>query len=311
MSRDDAPKCRLCSADGSQQRIRANSVFGGLAAHKFWQCAACDAVYLYPVPSIEDEKRFYAQEFEKFMAIRSKGERDWSNAETHKQTNQDQVVRRLPFLQDYVQPGKSVLEIGCSTGFMLDTFRQAGMQCIGVEPSGEFLPYLHEQGYAAVESLDEVSPGQNFDLIVHFFVFEHIRDPFAFLGQSYALLADDGVMVAEIPCVNDPLTSLYDISAFEEFYWSIAHHYYYSPAALAYIMERMGYRYRIVPEQRYDLSNHMHWMMAGKPGGQGKYNDIFSEQLLHEYREALKKSWKCDTVFLYIWKQENQPACKT
>jgi hypothetical protein len=185
---------------------------------------------------------------------------------------------------------------------MLDAFREAGMQCTGVEPSGEFLPYLCKQSYVAVESLDELPVGEQYDLITHFFVFEHIRDPFAFLAQTYGLLAGGGVMVAEIPCVNDPLTSLYDIPAFEEFYWSIAHHYYYSPAALTYIMEQMGYRYSLVPEQRYDLSNHMHWMMAGKPGGQGKYSDVFSGKLLHEYRESLKKSWKCDTLFLYIWK---------
>jgi len=302
VSKGESPHCRLCNADKSQQRVRAESVFGGFAEHKFWQCAACDAVYLYPIPSLEDEKRFYAQEFEKFMAVRSKGERDWSNADAHKQTNQDQVARRLPFLQEYIHPGKKMLEIGCSTGFMLDAFREAGMQCAGVEPSGEFLPYLHKQDYVAVESLDELPVGEQYDLIAHFFVFEHIRDPFAFLAQTYELLADGGVMVAEIPCVNDPLTSLYEIPAFEEFYWSIAHHYYYSPAALTHIMEKMSYRYSLVPEQRYDLSNHMHWMMAGKPGGQGKYSDVFSEQLLHEYRESLKKNWKCDTVFLYIWK---------
>ena len=296
------PECRICNAGVKQQSIRAETVFGGKDKHKFWHCSICNAVYLYPVPSIEDEKRFYAQEFEKFMSTRAGTERDWSNADAHKATNQDQIQRRWPFLEDYVKKGKSVLEVGCSTGFMLDAFRKRGMNCVGIEPSGEFLPYLHKQGYEAYESITELPSGKQFDLVTHFFVFEHIRDPFTFLTEIHRKLNKNGIMVAEIPCVNDPLTSLYKIPAFESFYWSIAHHYYYSPESLSYVMDKLGFTYKLVPEQRYDLSNHVTWMMEGKPGGQGKYNHIFGEKVIYEYKEALKRSWRCDTIFLYMWK---------
>jgi SAM-dependent methyltransferase len=283
--------------------VRATHVFGGSEEQNFWECAECTAVYLYPEPSVEEEKRFYAQEFEKFMASRAEGDRDWSNTEEHKRTNQDQVQRRWAFIEEHIRPGDTVLEIGCSSGFMLDALRDAGMICTGVEPSGEFLPYLAKQGYEAYESLDDVEADRLFDLIVHFFVFEHIRDPFAFLSQAWGRLAPGGVMVAEIPCVNDPLTSLYDIPPFEKFYWSVAHHYYYSPKALSYVLERLGLPYRLEPEQRYDLSNHMHWMMAGRPGGQGKYIHVFGDKVNNDYKEALKSKWLCDTIFLYIWKE--------
>ena len=58
----------------------------------------------------------------------------------------------------------------------------------------------------------------------------------------------------------------------------------------------------MVPEQRYDLSNHIVWMTEGKPGGQGRYNAVFSDELIDRYRADLKKQWKCDTLFLYIFK---------
>jgi len=298
------PRCRICDAAPEHQSVRAPNVYGGGDQYKFWECYECTAVYLYPQLTPEEEKRFYAQEFEGFMATRAGDERDWTNTEAHKHTNQDQVRRRWPFFEEFVGSGKTVLEIGCSSGFMLDSLRDAGMECIGVEPSGEFLPYLHSQGYDAHESLSELDSSSQFDLILHFFVFEHIADPYEFLRQTWNLLKPGGAMVAEIPCVNDPLTSVYHIPDFEGFYWSIAHHYYYSPKALTFVLNRLNLPYTLVPEQRYDLSNHMHWMMEGKPGGQGRFNELFGESVIREYREALMRNWSCDTIFLIIRKPE-------
>ncbi len=254
------------------------------------------------MPTEDEEKRFYAKEFEKFMAVRSGDERDWTNTEKHKKTNQDQVQRRWKFMKELIVPGNTVLEIGCSSGFMLDAFRNAGLQCSGVEPSGEFLPYLQQQGHEACENLSDIDSCRQFDLIVHFFVFEHIRDPVKFLQDIWAYLKPGGTMVAEIPCVNDVLTSVYDIPEFEKFYWSIAHHYYYSPESLSYVLEQLNYPYHLKAEQRYDLSNHMYWMMTGKPGGQCRFNDMFGERVVEAYRQSLIDSWNCDTIFLYITK---------
>jgi len=296
------PQCRLCGSGEEHQFVRAPNVFGGQNEHKFWSCKNCDAIYLYPIPSVEDEKKFYVNEFEGFMSSRVGDHRDWSNAEKHKKTNQDQVKRRLPFLEKYLKPEIDLLEIGCSSGFMLDMFREKGANCIGIEPSGEFSEFLQNNGHQVFEDIEHVK-GKRFDVITHYFVFEHIRNPFKFLKQSYDLLKEGGVMVCEIPCANDPLTSTYNIDAFESFYWSIAHHYYYTPKALDYVLNELSYKYELVPEQRYDLSNHMTWMLEGKPGGQGKYNDFLGDEVVSAYKKRMIDTWCCDTVFLYIWKQ--------
>jgi 2-polyprenyl-3-methyl-5-hydroxy-6-metoxy-1,4-benzoquinol methylase len=295
------PECRICGAGNKEQKIRAPHVFGGREEHDFWQCDKCDGIYLYPVLTEDEEKRFYLQEFEKFMSTRVGDHRDWSNAEKHKVTNQDQVVRRLPFVEQYLKENVELLEIGCSSGFMLDAFRERGAKCMGVEPSGEFSEFLTQSGYEHVSDISDLE-GKKFDVITHFFVFEHISDPFSFLETIQGLLKDGGVMIAEIPCANDPLTSIYDIEAFEKFYWSIAHHYYFTPKSIKYILDKLGYKYELVPEQRYDLSNHMVWMNEGRPGGQGKYHEQIGDDVNNVYSEHLKKTWQCDTMFLYMWK---------
>lgn len=295
------PECRICDAGNKEQKIRAPHVFGGREEHDFWQCDKCDGIYLYPVLTEDEEKRFYLQEFEKFMSTRVGDHRDWSNAEKHKVTNQDQVVRRLPFVEQYLKENVELLEIGCSSGFMLDAFRERGAKCMGVEPSGEFGDFLTQSGHEHVSDISDLE-GKKFDVITHFFVFEHISDPFSFLETIQGLLKDGGVMIAEIPCANDPLTSIYDIEAFEKFYWSIAHHYYFTPKSMKYILDQLGYKYELLPEQRYDLSNHMVWMNEGRPGGQGKYRDQLGVEVTNTYSEHLKETWQCDTMFLYMWK---------
>ena len=297
--------CRLCGASREHQTIRADSVFGGKAEHNFWQCRNCDVVYLYPVPSVEEETYFYKKEFEKFMSSRSGKERDWSNAKAHIQTNQDQVSRRLKFLSPFLKPGMDILEIGCSSGFMLNAFRDKGLHCVGVEPSSEFIEFLYSNGYEVYQTLELLKKNHSnlFDLVVHFFLFEHIRDPFQFLEENLKLLKPSGRIIAEIPCVNDPLTSLYTIPAFEKFYWSVAHHFYYSPKSLGYILDKLDLKYEMIFEQRYDLSNHIIWLMEGKPGGQGRFNHVFSQQLIEQYKKDLKEKRLCDTIFVVIDKR--------
>jgi len=240
------------------------------------------------------------------MSSRSGSERDWSNAQKHIDSNQDNVTRRWNFMKDYSKKGMDILEIGCSTGFMLDHFTKEGLSVTGIELSDEFVPFLRKRGYEIYNSLDRLSkekPNKKFDIITNYFVFEHIRNPFDFLKVSYELLRDGGWIIMEVPSATDPLTSLYNIPAFEEFYWSIAHHYYYRPKTIRFILDKLGYDYKITPEQRYDLSNHIRWMTTGKPGGQSSFNHVFSRELSHKYMEDLKSNWKCDTMFVYIHKK--------
>jgi len=60
--------------------------------------------------------------------------------------------------------------------------------------------------------------------------------------------------------------------------------------------------FEIKPVQRYDLSNHIYWMIYSKPGGMGRYNDVFHEKLNLEYKAALESKFICDTMFAVITK---------
>ena len=291
--------CPLCAAGGELQSVVTRHVYGDRGRKRaFFHCARCDVRYLFPGLSAEQEAQFYASEFEAFMADRAGSAGGWSKAEDHLRANEPTRERRMQYLRPHLPPGATVLEIGCSSGFMLLPLRAAGYPCVGVEPSGAFGDFLRAQGLEVYGSLAELAAAgeRRFDMIMHFFVLEHIVQPLQFLQRLLGLLKPGGCMVFEIPNSADPLYSVYDIPAFERFYWSVAHPWYFSEPSLRYLLERSGRKFTILREQRYDLSNHMVWARDGRPGGLGRFTGLLGRELEDAYRKGLIASGHCDTL---------------
>jgi 2-polyprenyl-3-methyl-5-hydroxy-6-metoxy-1,4-benzoquinol methylase len=292
--------CPLCQASGDRQNVVTRHVYGSEGTDRaFFHCCSCDVRYLYPRLAAEQERRFYASEFEGFMAGRAGVAGGWTKVDDHIRANEPTRLRRMRYLQPHLHPGASILEIGCSSGFMLQPLMLAGNRCIGIEPSGVFGDYLRSQNldiYQTLEQLSDARRDARFDLIMHFFVLEHIAEPHEFLQAQLALLKPGGTLVFEIPNAADPLYSVYDIAAFERFYWSIAHAWYFSEDSLHYLLKQTGRPYEVLREQRYDLSNHIVWARDGRPGGSGRFTASLGQELEDSYKRELIRIGKCDTL---------------
>jgi len=292
-------KCRLCSSS-SNQKIRTDKIFGAKKPCKFWECGNCHVFYQSPHLTKEEETYFYANEFEKFMHSRGGSESGWFNLKKHKKANTDNIHRRKEILSKYFMRANTLLEIGCSSGFMFDTYREENIVYEGVEPSGVFSKALIENNEVIYNSLSQVPKHKMFDLILSYFVFEHIADPREFINLSLKHINKGGFFIAEVPLANDVLVNQLNNVEFEEFYWSIAHHYYYTKDSLEYLLNDMRLDFLLLPDQRYDLSNHLFWLKEGQPGGQGFFSNMIGPEVENLYKERLKMSWNCDTAFIVI-----------
>jgi len=298
------PHCRFCHAKPSLQSIKGEFVYGGTSEQHFWQCDACKMIYHFPPFTEEEEILFYKKEFEKYMETRSAQDKDWSGPEKHFTSNQREVERRIPFLEPYLAKEQKILEIGCSSGFMLNALKEKGIDVYGLDPSEGFIEFVKAKGVQVYKDLKGLQKNHDiqFDLIIHYYVLEHIRNPIEFINQYMELLNATGKMIFEVPCATDPLIDLYKVPAFDKFYWSVAHHWYFNRESLKEVLKKTGYNFELFPEQRYDLSNHMVWMQEGKPGGLGRYSDIFGGNLDELYKEKLKEHWLCDTIIALVKK---------
>ena len=289
-------KCRLCGSGPADQDVITSHVYGGTAGQGYYQCQCCDVIYQYPPIDEEEEARFYRSEFEKFMADRS-GTKEWHHPSEHVSSNAQQVRRRMQYLAPLLaKENLDVCEVGCSSGFMLYPLRELGHRIVGVEPSGIFDEFLRDKGIIVYSSLDCIPPELKFDLLMHYFVLEHIKDPWAFLSRCMELIRKGGKMVFEVPNAAEPLRTIYDIPEFERFYWSYPHHWYFSETSLAFLLENLGVPFEIRGDQRYDLSNHMSWAMTGRPGGMRRFTEKLGKELEDIYREKLIQSGFCDTL---------------
>jgi len=292
-------KCPLCFYKQKKPKIVSSKIYGDSKRKRaFFLCKNCDVRYLYPQLNPREEKLFYKKEFESFMNKRSGQSSGWLKAEKHIKQNAETFRRRIKYIKPCLSRSDSILEVGCSSGFMLYPFFKKGHDCMGIEPSGVFSNFVKKKGIRIYDSLKKLNykEKKKFNLIFHFFVLEHVSNPIKFLQEQLAVLKQGGKIIFEIPNVADPLHTLYKIPAFENFYWSIAHHWYFSEKSLKFILKKIGKPYKIILDQRYDLSNHIVWSRDGKPGGMGRFKKILGSGIESSYKKLLIKSGTCDTL---------------
>lgn len=299
-------RCPLCGSGAEDQSVVTRHVYGGSPGQAFFRCAHCDVCYLSPGLTPEQEKQFYAAEFSSFMAGRAGSSAGWHEPARHVEANAWMLSRRMKYLAPRLPAAGRILEVGCSSAFMLYPLVDRGLECVGVEPSGVFAEYVRSRGIACFDSIaDVVASGQysdGFDLAYHGFVLEHMSNPRRFLSEQLDLLKSGGRLVFEVPNSAEPLLTLYDIQPFERFYWIVAHTWYFSERSLSYLLTQLGHPFEILLDQRYDLSNHMIWARDGKPGGMGRFTPTLGPQIEDAYRQALVQSRHCDTLIGVVTK---------
>ena len=260
-----------------------------------YQCSACEIVFLHPIMSEEEEKEFYEGKFAEYMAKR--GQAGGADPRDSFEKWQPEGARRLELLEPWLREGMSVLEIGAATGFLLGAVRPNVGEVVGIEPGDDFREFAEDELGIEMHRHRDAVAGRKFDLILSYYVVEHLRDPVGELGAWRELLHPGGHLVLEVPNVDDALVKYWQVDAFDRFYWQAAHYFNYSHKTMEMVLKLAGFaEAETVPVQRYDISNHIHWLWKGKPGGAGAYTDLLDERVNAEYQRVLRERWLCDTV---------------
>jgi len=270
------------------------------APRKIYQCSHCALVFLHPQMSPDEERIFYEREYGEIYS----NEKGTTPAQLFNARLPDAALY-FEWIKKYINPDSECLELGCASGYFLETIRPHIKKVSGIETHTLLKKYCQDLGIRMFDSLTEC-PYNSFDIVFMFFLLEHIGDPVKYLREVKRVLKDGGKIIIVVPNVDDALFRLYDAPGFRAFYFTPAHQFYYSKATLADLIQKAGFsQFIIEPIHRYDLSNHMNWLQYGKPGGTRKYSHIFSKALEKEYAEALKKQFLCDTLLSVITKHDS------
>ena len=195
-------------------------------------------------------------------------------------------------------PNKRLLDFGCGAGGFLRLARNLTADVTGIELETRVRD--HWAGKIKIVPSVDVAGGGH-DLITAFHVIEHLQDPRAMLVSLAGLLKPNGRMIVEVPSANDVLLTLFDCDAFQRFtYWS-QHLFLFNTSTLEMLARQSGLRVVAVQHyQRYPLSNHMHWLSQGKPGGHQRWAFMDTPELVSAYANALAALGKTDTLIAHL-----------
>jgi 2-polyprenyl-3-methyl-5-hydroxy-6-metoxy-1,4-benzoquinol methylase len=202
---------------------------------------------------------------------------------------------------EYLHPSlvnRKVLDFGCGAAGFVRLAAEVAAEVTGVEVERR----VHEHWNGKLNLARDLSETErDFDIITAFHVVEHLADPRAVLAELATHLAPRGQLIVEVPSSEDALLTLYDNDPFQRFtYWS-QHLYLFNAATLTRLAMQAEMRVVSVRQvQRYPLSNHLHWLSQGKPGGHQRWSFLDSPELDAAYERSLAAVGKCDTIVAFL-----------
>jgi len=96
---------------------------------------------------------------------------------------------------------KSLLDVGCATGFFIKLAHGAGIDCVGVEPNVNMYNAAKSGPGEIINGFfpDVIKENQKFDVIIFNDVFEHIEDLKPVLNGCSNHLSENGLLVLNLP----------------------------------------------------------------------------------------------------------------
>lgn len=137
-------------------------------------------------------------------------------------------------------PKPRYLDVGCSTGFVVEAARDAGWEASGIDLNPSAIAFGRGRSLdlrvAALED-DALAPG-SFDAISLFDVLEHLLEPVAIARRAVELLAPGGILFLYVP--NYDSASRLLMGAHAHFIWPTHHLNYYTPPTLSRLFADLG-----------------------------------------------------------------------
>jgi 2-polyprenyl-3-methyl-5-hydroxy-6-metoxy-1,4-benzoquinol methylase len=210
--------------------------------------------------------------------------------------------RRFDSLKPYLV-NRKVLDFGCGAAGFLDLARSIASGVTGIDPEQRIREFWGNRLrlFADIEEVHE-----KFDLITAFHVIEHLQDPRATVAKLVSLLNRAGRLAIEVPSSEDALLTLYANASFQRFtYWS-QHLFLFNAETLNRLLLQTGVKVVSIQQyQRYPLSNHLHWLSRGEPGGHKNWSFLDTAALNSAYASSLAAIGKCDTLCALVERNES------
>ena len=194
---------------------------------------------------------------------------------------------------------KIILDFGCGTGEFLYNSQKIFKKGFGIEPDKSRIQYSENNKIKFFKNIKEIEKlDLKFDSIFLFHVFEHLINPIEILIQLKSKLKKNGILIIEVPHANDLLLSKLRLKSFINFTLWSEHLILHTKRSLKCFLEKAGFKKnKIFFYQRYNLNNHVGWLLYDKPGGHIFFKKMFNKKEINQYNNILIKNEDTDSIY--------------
>jgi SAM-dependent methyltransferase len=198
-------------------------------------CAACGTLRTNPYPDDAGLADFYTHHYQQMYARSNDRLAYFSKQQVY-------GGRVLESVKEWLPPDGFVFEAGCGAGGALEVLRKAGYKVGGCDYSQELVDYGCTHGLSLNwgSPLDVLKRLPAPSLIYMHHVFEHVREPLAFLKELRDRLAPGGkvlIIVPDVSCIGEFPFPAGDLRLFLH----IAHRFNFSHTGFRMLAARTGF----------------------------------------------------------------------
>jgi len=158
------------------------------------KCDNCDLIFVNPVFAEDFYDKMYASEIQQDIIKKL-------HEDSHEYRKERFGKERIELMGRFIKKEKpTYLDVGCSTGYVVEAAQEAGWDAIGCELNPSAVKFAQKRGTNAIlgDLTHKDIKGRKFDIVSLFDVLEHLLNPMTVLEEMIQFL-DDGVLVLYLP----------------------------------------------------------------------------------------------------------------
>ena len=246
--------CPVCHGPGTKPYGRRKQLF-------LSQCSDCCSVYRTVFPSEDELNEIYGSDYYDSWNIEADTGAFW-------EMKVQNCTSYLRGLDRYIKGSgkRTLLDVGCAHGFMLEAAVQEGYTPSGLEisPAGDL---ARKRGFHVLPSPleDDPFPPESFDVVTMVDVIEHFTDPQSALRSVWAMLKPGGVVFMVTPDITSVSARILR-GAWP--HYLPEHLIYYSPKSMKKLLDLTNIDVlEIGPGYKYLTVNYILGHLRYSPGG--------------------------------------------
>ncbi len=193
--------------------------------------------------------------------------------------------------------GKRILDFGCGFGDFANEISKFSKKTFVYEKSQACKIHIKKK-LKKIKVLDDLDNYNNFfDIIVLIQTLHYLPEQIKCLQNLRKKLKVKGKIIIEVPSSHDILLKKFNLQKFRDFTFCKESLIWHNKLTLKKFLLKAKFRkIKIFFKQRYDLNNHLGWLMYGKPGGHEFLKNFCNNNQKRIYEKFLKKNELTDTL---------------